>query len=65
MELLKHFEPFNQVDTGAMLSYVEAMEEVVEALDGRLIPDAKTYTLDNLSSYVKSLVAAQRRKSSL
>ena len=62
MELLKYFEPFKQVDTGAMLSYVEAMEEVVEALDERLIPDAKTYTLDDLSSYVKSLVAAQRRK---
>jgi len=60
--MLKYFEPFKQVDTGAMLSYVESMEEVVEALDERLIPDATTYTLEDLSSYVQSLVAAQRRK---
>jgi hypothetical protein len=60
--MLKYFEPFNQVDTGAMLSYVQSMEEVVEALDERLIPDATTYTLEDLSSYVQSLVAAQRRK---
>jgi hypothetical protein len=59
--MLKNFKPFKQVDTGAMLSYVESMEEVVEALDERLIPDATTYTLEDLSSYVQSLVAAQRR----
>ena len=40
MELLKYFEPLQQVDAGAMLSYVAAMEEFVEALDERLIPDA-------------------------
>lgn len=62
MELLKYFEPFKHVDTRAMLSYVEAMEEVVEALDERLIPDANNYTLEDLGSYVQSLVAAQRRK---
>jgi hypothetical protein len=60
--MLKHFEPFTQVDTSQMLAYVAAMEEMVEALDEGLIPNKADYPLEDLAGYVRSLIDGQRRK---
>jgi len=62
--MLKHFKPFAEVDTSQMLSYVDAMEEMVEALDEGLIPNKADYTLEDLAGYVQSLIDGQRRKAS-
>lgn len=60
--MLKLFTPLTQIDTSEMLTHVESMEEVVEALDEGLIPNASDYTIDDLARYVRSLVESQRRK---
>ncbi len=59
--MLKQFELFEHPDTATMLSFVDGMEEVVEALDEGVVPNATSYTLDDLGSYVASLIRAQQR----
>jgi len=60
--MLKLFSPLTKIDTSEMLAYVESMEEVVEAIDEGLIPNASDYTIGDLERYVRSLIEAQRKK---
>ncbi|MEI7927705.1 MAG: hypothetical protein WCH40_04085 [Verrucomicrobiales bacterium] len=60
--MLKQFVPLEAVDTDEMLSLVDAMEEVVEALDEGTIPNTSDYTTKDLSGYVLSLVQSQEHR---
>lgn len=59
--MLKQFVPLEAVDIDEILALVEAMEEIVEALDEGVIPNDSDYTMKDLSGYVLSLVEGQQR----
>lgn len=58
--MIKEFNYIEQPNIEKMFRIIDAMAEVLEALDEGLIPNESDYTRDDLSCYLQSLVSGQR-----
>jgi hypothetical protein len=58
--VITSFRHLDGDDTHAMQSLIESMMEVLELLDGGVIPNDEDYTQEHLKGYLESLVSGQR-----
>ena len=59
--MIKIFKYYHSFDSRRMSSLVDAMQDLLEALDDGEIPNRKDYSLGNLKTYLASLVRRQRK----